>query len=667
MSTSYLRAFPSSISNDGGRVFTEKNIKSILDFIASSRAVVSGFRLTPTQLESVVDGLEAAISSGKAIFDGYQLEFTYDQYNIPFPDNITTGEYYICLRMKFSTGANAFIEYKNFVDLPTAFDVDCPFVVIESDTELIPDDDTVEAGYNYCYLPLYKLIYIDGILGAQGPIDVRNRTFINADKIALGYKDDITTDYFGFDGTDGTEGYQDWKVKNILSRHGQDVSIEQLLLNYIEFIHTVVRGYTSLTNVIPEDPLSMSWDTEALDTVGGEAPLPILNQASPEDSIVRRLKYTINGSRDYINGRIVLPSTYNPDGTVTYTPSTYSLGYILTLDNEKLLNRIFLPKASTSNTGIVQIIESFTADDDNTYQDTKVLSIDSSANLKNRGPRYSISHIKYKPLIGEAVSTINIVSNDSNFELDADQNIQITPITTDKYNPILKIAVYGTVGLAYGLQYDSGVNPTTFPGNSGKTYYVINQNLRTTDNVTFNQITITNQIITSAINPSNDQLDINANTSINGDVVVDGTLIADLVRNAGHNDVAELFLKNDLDFTYEPGDLIAKIPGKNTYGLSTQQNNKLVVGVVSSSPGYLLGGEGEEGEDISSYLKIGLIGRVPVKIIGPIMEGDLITTSYIDGVGIKASSYEPGTIVGKALETKNSVGLDKINMLIALM
>jgi hypothetical protein len=49
---------------------------------------------------------------------------------------------------------------------------------------------------------------------------------------------------------------------------------------------------------------------------------------------------------------------------------------------------------------------------------------------------------------------------------------------------------------------------------------------------------------------------------------------------------------------------------------------------------------------------VALQGRVPVKVLGIIKKGDLITTSSIPGYACKAMNPQVGTIIGKAVADK---------------
>ena len=95
-----------------------------------------------------------------------------------------------------------------------------------------------------------------------------------------------------------------------------------------------------------------------------------------------------------------------------------------------------------------------------------------------------------------------------------------------------------------------------------------------------------------------------------------------------------------------------------------------VAGVVSDSPGVILG-EGGEGK-----LKVATTGRVKVRVDAtrePIKVGDLLVTSEAEGVAMKSVEvdlggvkiHRPGTIIGKALEPLAS-GTGEILVLLSL-
>jgi hypothetical protein len=84
------------------------------------------------------------------------------------------------------------------------------------------------------------------------------------------------------------------------------------------------------------------------------------------------------------------------------------------------------------------------------------------------------------------------------------------------------------------------------------------------------------------------------------------------------------------------------------------QENKRVLGVVSTKPGITLGGFGQE--ELLNYKKVplALAGRVPVKVTlenGPIEIGDRITTASQPGAGRRADAGD--FVIGIALESLN--------------
>lgn len=81
-------------------------------------------------------------------------------------------------------------------------------------------------------------------------------------------------------------------------------------------------------------------------------------------------------------------------------------------------------------------------------------------------------------------------------------------------------------------------------------------------------------------------------------------------------------------------------------------SDEAYIGVVSTNPGFLLGGAEIGESQTTSTAKIALSGRVPVKVhltTGTIKIGDELTSGMIDGVAKKA--VDPGHVIGVALES----------------
>jgi hypothetical protein len=68
---------------------------------------------------------------------------------------------------------------------------------------------------------------------------------------------------------------------------------------------------------------------------------------------------------------------------------------------------------------------------------------------------------------------------------------------------------------------------------------------------------------------------------------------------------------------------------------------------------------------------MGVIGVIPTKVCpegGPIRRGDLVVTSSLPGVAMKADpdKVKPGQGIGKALQDFNGTGTGKINILVSI-
>ncbi len=127
-------------------------------------------------------------------------------------------------------------------------------------------------------------------------------------------------------------------------------------------------------------------------------------------------------------------------------------------------------------------------------------------------------------------------------------------------------------------------------------------------------------------------------------------------------DFAEMLPASD---GLEPGDVLAiGLDGRLARSNKPYQAN--VVGVYSSQPGYLGGGQHRGKAD---YVPLAVVGIVSVKVStenGPIRPGDLLVASGTPGHAMKADFNPPiGTVIGKALEgLEESTGV--IKMLVIL-
>lgn len=129
-----------------------------------------------------------------------------------------------------------------------------------------------------------------------------------------------------------------------------------------------------------------------------------------------------------------------------------------------------------------------------------------------------------------------------------------------------------------------------------------------------------------------------------GDIRASGAIYSHSVNELG--DIAEFFRVEKKARQPEPGDIVS-ISSENpqSFVLAAKPNDPLVAGVISENPSIYLNSP-DEGEPIA------LTGRVKVKVNlegGKIAVGDPITSSSMEGVGMKAGSH--GMILGHALES----------------
>jgi|GEM_PF-1441940 len=129
-----------------------------------------------------------------------------------------------------------------------------------------------------------------------------------------------------------------------------------------------------------------------------------------------------------------------------------------------------------------------------------------------------------------------------------------------------------------------------------------------------------------------------------GQVRASGTLYANSINPYG--DVAEYFKVIRTERKPEAGDIVSISTGNaQAFELTTVPNDPLLAGVISENPSLLVNSP-SEGDPIA------LTGRVKVKVNlqgGKISEGDPITSSSMEGVGMKANGE--GMILGHALES----------------
>jgi hypothetical protein len=137
------------------------------------------------------------------------------------------------------------------------------------------------------------------------------------------------------------------------------------------------------------------------------------------------------------------------------------------------------------------------------------------------------------------------------------------------------------------------------------------------------------------------------------------TLASGATWQATFADLAEWYTS---DAEYEPGTVLV-FGGDKEVTITSVSNDIRVAGVVSTNAAYIMN-VGIKGPGAAC---IALQGRVPVKVIGTVRKGDMLTTSNTPGYAIKAMNPQLGSIIGKALEDKTDPGMGVVEVAIGRM
>ena len=118
---------------------------------------------------------------------------------------------------------------------------------------------------------------------------------------------------------------------------------------------------------------------------------------------------------------------------------------------------------------------------------------------------------------------------------------------------------------------------------------------------------------------------------------------------AQYADLAEMYCA---DANYPPGTVV-EFGGTSEITITTASHSTQVAGIISTNPAYLM--NSILACEVNA-LEVALVGRVPCSVVGTIRKGDRLVSSKIPGVAqaVTTDLYQPGCIIGKALEEYNS-------------
>jgi hypothetical protein len=126
--------------------------------------------------------------------------------------------------------------------------------------------------------------------------------------------------------------------------------------------------------------------------------------------------------------------------------------------------------------------------------------------------------------------------------------------------------------------------------------------------------------------------------------------------SAQYADLAELY---EADKLLDTGQVVEFGGPKEIQQTSTSHSTR-VAGIVSTNPSYLM----NSALQAEFKAPVALTGRVPCYVVGTIKKGDRLVASAISGVAtaLDMTKYEPGCILGKALEDYDSQEIGRIEV-----
>jgi len=206
-------------------------------------------------------------------------------------------------------------------------------------------------------------------------------------------------------------------------------------------------------------------------------------------------------------------------------------------------------------------------------------------------------------------------------------------MNTDKFT----VTTSGIVGIASTLTVGgtSNLNGNVELGNQN------------TDTISFNGR------VDTAIIPTGTR---NLGSADNTWATVYGGTFSGTATTAKYADLAENYLA---DAEYEPGTVVI-FDGEAEVTVGNTRGDHRVAGVISTDPAHLMNSQ-LQGEHV---VAVALSGRVPCKVLGRVKKGDLIVSSAVPGYAIADNNPRIGSVIGKAIETKNDDSKGVIEVLV---
>ena len=214
----------------------------------------------------------------------------------------------------------------------------------------------------------------------------------------------------------------------------------------------------------------------------------------------------------------------------------------------------------------------------------------------------------------------------------------------------------GNASLVTGLSASKIFNGTT-EANIGTSGGNANITVGGTSNVAV--FTTGGLVITGAISLSGNIVSTASNATANiGSATTYFNTVHAKATSAQYADVAEKYVS---DKVYPPGTVL-EFGGDREVTISSANHGTTIAGIVSTNPAYVM----NAGAIGDAVVEVALLGRVPCNVVGTIKKGDRLVSSDRPGVAtaLDMSLYQPGCIIGKALEDYNSQDVGSIEVVV---
>lgn len=266
-------------------------------------------------------------------------------------------------------------------------------------------------------------------------------------------------------------------------------------------------------------------------------------------------------------------------------------------------------------------------------------------------PNEGIDHMHIR---ANAITTIKVADGAVTGGAATTGTGKIAPQTITSYN--IKDKSIGNIDLA-----DYSVNAIKIADWSIENRHIVNEAIHN-DKLAPN---IQNVINNAVVHDSNGHARVNRSMSVGANpaggyaFAVDGDMIANRVYNSVYMDIAEGYVPGE---ELKPGLIVAVREDGKVY--KANATDECIVGVVSDQYAACYGATPEELK-AGTKVAVGLVGKVPVKVRGPIHSGNYVCAD-MDGIGYMSMANKFGRI-GKALESNHNSTEDEVKEILCLI